>query len=85
MKLIIKTNKPGKTLIEKTYLVRLPNYFNTDKVGDLLQQIELEHLRNEEITEHMIYGDNFLTLEERKELDTAGKVIHPPIELNIKI
>ena len=85
MKLIIKTKTPGKKTFEKHYLVRLPNYFNIDQVQELLQTVRADHLRSEEIIEHTIYGDDALSLDERKQMDTDGKVIRPPIELSIEI
>ena len=85
MKLIIKTKTPGKKTFEKHYLVRLPNYFNIDQVQELLQTVQQGQLLNEVIIEHTIYGDNALSLDERKQMDTEGKVIRPPIELTVEI
>jgi len=85
VKLIIKTKTPGKKTFEKHYLVRLPNYFNIDQVQELLQTVQQGQLLNEVIIEHTIYGDNALSLDERKQMDTEGKVIRPPIELTVEI
>jgi len=82
MKLIFKTKheKKGKPH-SKTYLVKLPNYFNTDRLPELLRDIATNYLGNEEITEHQLMGDSSLTNDERKQLDIHGKVIDAPVEL----
>lgn len=85
MKLIIKTKTLGKKAIVKNYLVRLPNYFNIDQVQELIHNVQRDQLQREEVVEHTIYGDDALTLDERKQIDIEGKVTHPPIELNVEI
>ena len=81
MKLVFKTKNNKNT--EKTYLVRLPNYFNTEKVKDLLDEVKIDLPAQEEIVEHHFYGDTALTLDERKQIDTHGEVIHPLIEIKV--
>lgn len=78
MKLVFKTKTKTE---EKTYLVRLPNYFDTDNVEKLLEEIKYDLLSTETIIEHHFYGDTALTLDERKQVDIYGEVINPPEEL----
>jgi hypothetical protein len=78
MKLVFKTKNKNQ---EKTYLVRLPNYYDTEKVDELLGEIKYDLPSKETITEHHFYGDTALTLDERKQIDIHGEVVNPPIEL----
>jgi hypothetical protein len=80
MKLVFKTKNKKQ---EKTYLVRLPNYYDTEKVDELLEEIKYDLPSKEVIIEHHFYGDTALTLDERKQIDIHGKVINPPTELTI--
>ena len=61
--------------------MRLPNYYDTDKVPELIRDIKTNYICTERITKHELMGDNSLTLKERKQLDTQGKITSPPIEL----
>lgn len=82
MKLVI-TTKNGPTRTHRAhYVVRLPNYFNTDNLSTLLSDIKVNYLIGERILTHQLMGDESLTLPERKQLDTEGEVISPPIELD---
>ena len=80
MKLVFKTKNKNQ---QKTYLVRVPNYFDTSKADELLEDIKFEIPANEEIVEHFFYGDTSLTLDERKQLDDHGEIINPLIELTL--
>lgn len=81
MKFVFKTKNNNNT--EKTYLVRLPNYFDTDKVNELLEEIRYELAAEEKVVEHHFYGDTALTIDERKQIDIHGEVITPPTELTL--
>ena len=81
MKLVFKTATSKKQ--EKTYLVRLPNYFDTEKVEELLEEIKYDLSSKETVVEHHLYGDTALTLDERKQIDIHGEVINPPEELTL--
>jgi hypothetical protein len=83
MKLIVKVNKQAEYDAAKTYYVRLPNWFDVATLDDVMKKVELELPADEQIIEHLIYGDNSLTLEERKEVDIYGKVVSKYIELEI--
>lgn len=83
MKLVFKTAGPKKQ--EKTYLVRLPNYYDTDKVDELLEDIKFELSNKETIVEHHFYGDTALTLDERKQIDIHGEVVNPHTELVLNL
>lgn len=83
MKLIVKVNKKAEHDAAKTYFVKLPNWFDVATLGEVMQKVELELPADEKIVEHLIYGDNSLTLEERKEVDIYGKVVSRYIELEI--
>ncbi len=83
MKLIVKVNKPAKYDAAKTYFVKLPNWFDVATLPDVVEQVKSKLPSDEEIVEHLIYGDNSLTLEERKEVDIYGKVVSKYIELEI--
>lgn len=75
MKLVFKTNNG------KSYLVKLPNYFNIDTTDELLDSVKFEIPKDEVIVEHHFYGDGMPTLEERKQIDCYGKVVDSPTEL----
>jgi len=83
MKLIFKTRttNPGKK-VKKVYLVRLPNYFDSEQVPELLQDVATNYLTNEQVIEHTLMGDAHITNDERKQLDIYGEIVAPPIELS---
>ena len=80
MKLVFKTKNKKQ---EKTYLVRLPNYYNVEHVNELLEELKYDLPNNETIVEHQFYGDAALSLDERKQLDDHGEIINPLIELKL--
>ena len=80
MKLVFKTKNKKQ---EKTYLIRLPNYYDITQVDALLEDLKYDLPNNEIITEHQFYGDTSLTLDERKQLDDHGEVINPLIEIKL--
>jgi hypothetical protein len=82
MKLVFTTKKKDK---EKTYLIRLPNYYDIEKVNDLLSEVKYDLPSDEVITTHHFYGDNMPTLDERKQIDIHGEVIDPPTELKVEL
>lgn len=82
MKLILTTRIGQKRSTDKNYLVKLPNYFDTEKVPDLIKDIKVNYLYAERIVKHELLGDTALTLKERKQLDTLGKITVPPILIN---
>lgn len=83
MKLIVKVNKQAEHDAAKTYFVKLPNWFDVATLPDVVEQVKSKLPSDEEIVEHLIYGDNSLTLEERKEVDIYGKVVSKYIEMEI--
>ncbi len=86
MKLIINTKKSNKGLsIEKAYFVKLPNYFNTDRIDEVLKEVTRNFSNFEEVTGHVLMGDSAMTLSERKQLDIHGRIIAAPIELECPI
>ena len=86
MKLIIKTHFRSKSKdTEKLYLVRLPNYFDTSKLDELLNDIKFDLPNNETIVEHNLYGDAAMTLFEKTQLDLHGEIITPLIELKVSV
>jgi hypothetical protein len=85
MKLILNTVKKSKVTTEATYLIRLPNYFNIDHIDQVIKKVVKKLPSNEVVTHHQIYGDSALTLEERKQIDTEGRVVKPPIELVVDL
>ena len=80
MKLVFDTKNKNKV---KTYFIRLPNYYDTEKVDELLEDVRFEIPKNEKIVAHQFYGDTALTLDERKQLDDHGEIINPLIELSL--
>lgn len=83
MKLIVKVNKQAEYDAAKTYFVKLPNWFDVATLPEVVEQVKGKLPSDEEIIEHLIYGDNSLTLEERKEVDIYGKVVSKYIEMEI--
>ena len=82
MKLVFKT-KNKKTA--KTYLIRLPNYYDVTQVDALLEEIKYDLPPGEKVVEHQFYGDTALSLDERKQLDDHGEIINPLIELTVSV
>lgn len=82
MKLVFTTKNKDK---EKTYLIRLPNYYDIEKVNDLLSEVKYDLPSDEVIAAHHFYGDNMPTLDERKQLDLHGEIINPHIELKAEL
>lgn len=82
MKLIFKTKSVvAKKPVAKTYCVRLPNYFDFERVPELLADVAVNCLGKEEIVEHMLMGDAHITNDERKQLDIYGEIVAAPVEL----
>lgn len=82
MKLVFKTKSAvAKEPIEKTYFVRLPNYFDSDRESELVDDIAVNCLGREQIAEHYLMGDSHITNDERKQLDIYGEIVSPLIEL----
>jgi hypothetical protein len=72
-----------KTTNGKSYLVKLPNYFDLDKTKELLEDVKHELPTGEKIVEHHFYSDGTPTLDERKQYDCYGKIVDSPIELQL--
>lgn len=79
MKLIFKSSE------SKTYFIRVPNYFDHSGIPDLLTQIRTQLPSREKVCEDTIYlqGDDWLTDDEHKQLDTDGKIVRPMVELKM--
>lgn len=73
-----------KTYDNHTYFARVPNYTTHDDVPALLTRIE-DALDDELIMCDTIYlhGDDWLTDDEHKQLDTDGKIVRPMSEVFI--
>ena len=86
MKLIIKTKKQTKDkATENSYIVRIPNYYDTSNLDRILADVKFELPNNENIVEHLLYGDDCLTLDERKQLDQFGEIVTHPKELMVTL
>lgn len=59
------------------YQVNLPNYFDTDKISDVLREVRTNYLGDTTIDEYRLMGDDSLTQHELKQLDIHGKIVDP--------
>jgi hypothetical protein len=82
MKLVIGTISKKKPA--NTYLVRVPNYFDVNKVQELLEAVEKKIPATETVAHHTLYGDWVLSIEERNQIDYTGKVTDKPIEIEVE-
>jgi hypothetical protein len=78
MKLVFKTYN------NCTYFARVPNYTDHSHVPAILARIE-DALPDECIMGDSVYlhGDDWLTDDEHKQLDTDGKIVRPMSEVVI--
>lgn len=78
MKLVFKTSSGS------TYFARVPNYTDHSHVPDLLSRIA-DSIDDNVILADTVYlqGDDWLTDDEHKQLDTDGKIVRPMHEVVI--
>ena len=79
MKLIFKTARL------KTCFVRVPNYFSHDDIPNLVEQLKTVLPLDDNINEETasLHGDDWLTNDELKQLDTDGRIIRPMTEITL--
>ena len=79
MKMIFTTKK------YRTCFVKVPNYFDYDGVPELLEKVKTvmpldDQPRDETV---VLHGDDWLTDDEHKQLDTDGKIVRPMTEIQV--
>lgn len=67
-----------------TYFVQLPNYFDSDKLPEVMKEISYEFPKDDEIVHYYMHGDD-ITNGEKKQLDIYGEIKYPLIPLKIDI
>ena len=79
MKMIFKTSKC------RTCFVRVPNYFDHDGLPDLISRVKSVMPEDEQPLADTIvlHGDDWLTDDEHKQLDTDGKIVRPMTEIQV--